>query len=168
MVSPLCVSLNELYGDHLMKMPSLIEHNGMVYLSSVCVHKWKIWVLIPGISLITHSALIWLLTSVHLHVFMKTTFQRKWLATLAAQIWLLPCVNLKINCKMTIWGKSLVTLATMKWFLSIFCSHMKGQWHGFSSLCIFMCSSRQPSMKMPCYIGCTNMVSPLRESSNEL
>ena len=47
-------------------------------------------------------ALVWLLTSAQLHVFIKTKLQRKCLATLAALIWFLPSVHLQMNCKMTI------------------------------------------------------------------
>ena len=77
---------------------------------------------ILGITFITQSALILLLTSVHLHVFMKTTFQRKCLTPLAVLIWLLSCVNLQMKCKMTIWGKNPL-------------SHWP-KWYGFSPVCV--------------------------------
>ena len=88
-----------------MKIPCHIGHNDMVYLQCVFT------AVITGISFMAHSALIKLLTSVHLNVFMKTTLQRKCLNPLAALIWFLPCVNPQMNSKMIISGKSLVTLA---------------------------------------------------------
>ena len=63
-----------------MKIPCHIGHNDMVYLQCVFT------AVITGISFMAHSALIKLLTSVHLNVFMKTTLQRKFLDPLAALI----------------------------------------------------------------------------------
>ena len=50
-----------------MKIPCHIGHNDMVYLQCVFT------AVITGISFMAHSALIKLLTSVHINVFMKTT-----------------------------------------------------------------------------------------------
>ena len=62
-------------------------------------------------------ALVWLLTSLQLYVFIKTTFQRKCLAILVALIWFLPCVHLQMNYKLTIREKCLVTLVALIRFL---------------------------------------------------
>ena len=92
-------------------------------------------------------ALVWLLTSVQLHVFIKTPLQRKCLATLAVLIWFLPCVNPQMNSKMTISGNPL--------------SHWP-KWYGFSPVCVLIWMGIDEASRK-CASSCVHQGNPQRK-----